>query len=267
MAVLMFAAAIGMVRGTSSLTSQSSGPAGSSGLTPSALPAACGQTSVPLGSAAHFRILAGTTITNTGASTVKGNIGLSPGSAVTGFPPGTVTGTIHKADTAAANAQHDLGIAYTNAMGRSNCAVSVAGNIGGKTLGPGLYTSTSSLAISSGDLTLTAKGHPGAVFIFQVTTKFTMTSGRQVILAGGAQAANIYWVVGSSATLGTTSVVYGNILAHKSISFATGATLHGRALAHIGAVTLAGNKVSHLPFSGTGVVNSTRQSSAARTTQ
>jgi hypothetical protein len=96
-------------------------------------------------------------------------------------------------------------------------------------------------------LTLTAKGNSGAVFVFQVTSKFTTTSGRAVILAGGALAANVYWIVGSSATLGSTSVVYGNILAHTSISLATGATLHGRALAHIGEVSLEGNKVSSLP--------------------
>lgn len=208
----------------------------------------CGQLAVPLGAAGNFRILAGTTITNTGATTVKGNIGVSPGSAVTGFPPGTVSGKIHKADTAAANGQLDLVKAYNNAMGRTNCPVSVAGNIGGKTLGPGLYRSTSSLMISKGDLTLSAHGHTGAVFIFQVTTTFTTSSGRDVILAGGAQASNIFWAVGSSATLGTTSVVYGSILAHKSISMATGATLHGHALAHVGAVTLAGDTVTSSPM-------------------
>jgi hypothetical protein len=205
----------------------------------------CVQASVPLGAAGNFRVLAGTTVTNTGATVVKGNLGVSPGSAVTGFPPGKVTGTQYIADTAAANAQIALAKAYANAMGRTNCPTSVAGNIGGKTLSPGLYVSTSSLAISSGDLTLTAKGHSNAVFIFKIATKFTTSSGRSVILAGGALASNIYWVVGSSATLGTTSVVYGTILAHKSISMATGSTLHGRALAHIGAVTLAGNVVTH----------------------
>jgi len=156
---------------------------------------------------------------------------------------------MHIADTTAATAQVDLTTAYKNAAGRTNCPIAVAGNIGGKTLAPGLYVSTSSLAISSGDLTLAAKGHSSAVWIFQIATKFTTTSGRDVILSGGALPGNVYWVVGSSATLGTTSVVYGNILAHKSISLATGATLHGRALAQIGAVTLDGNPVSHVPAS------------------
>jgi hypothetical protein len=209
--------------------------------------AACGQTMLNLGAAVNYRILAGTTITNTGSTVVKGNIGVSPGSAITGFPPGNVSGAIHKADKAAGLAQAALGTAYTNGMGRSNCAIAESGNLGGKTLGPGLYKSTSSLSISSGDLTLSAKGHPGAVFIFQMASTFSTTSGRAVILAGGAQASHIFWIVGSSATLGTTSVVYGNILAHKSISLATGAVLHGSALAHLGAVTLAGNRVANAP--------------------
>jgi Ice-binding-like len=215
----------------------------------------CTQKGVPLGSAANFRVLAGTTVTNKLFTVVKGNLGVSPGSAVTGFPPGKVTGTIHKTDKAAAKAQRDLLTAYNNAMGRTKCPTSVAGNIGGMTLGPGLYRSTSSLMISSGDLTLTAHGHSGAVFIFQIESKFVMTSGRHVILAGGAQAIHIYWAVGSSATLGTTSVLYGDLLVHKSISMATGATLHGRALAHIGAVTMQGNSIAHILYAPSTVTN------------
>jgi ice-binding like protein len=232
-----------------STSTQSAVVVGTAGPASSVTSNTCGQAKIPLGDAGNFRVLAHTTVTNTGATVVTGNLGVYPGSAVTGFPPGIVTGTIYKADTAAANAQKALTIAYDNGMGRSNCAHNVAGNIGGKTFGPGLYHSSSSLSISSGDLTLTAHGNSGAVFIFQVTSKFTVTSGRHVVLAGGALWSNIYWVVGSSATLGSTSVVYGNILAHKSISFATGATLHGRALANIGAVTLEGNKLSAVPSS------------------
>jgi hypothetical protein len=212
-------------------------------------PATChAQSNVPLGAAGNFRVLAGTTVTNTGMTVVKGNLGVSPGSAVTGFPPGKVTGAIDKANTAAANAQLALGIAYNDAFGRTNCPHAVAGNIGGQTLSPGLYKSTSSLSISSGDLTLTANGHSAGVFIFQIASKFTVTSGRHVILAGGAQANNIYWVVGSSAALGTTAIVYGNILAHKSITLATGAVLNGRALAHIGEVTMEGNTIASVPI-------------------
>ncbi|MCI4337232.1 MAG: DUF3494 domain-containing protein [Thermoplasmata archaeon] len=260
-AVLLLAAVVGMVAGA--VNAQNSNGA-SSGVASSSVPSVtCGQASVYLGAAANFRILAGTTITNTGATSVKGNIGVSPGSAITGFPPGKVSGAIHVADTAAANAQLALKNAYNTAMGRTNCPVAVAGNLGGQTLGPGLYKSTSSLSISSGDLTLTAHGHSNAVFIFQMTSKFTTTSGRQVILAGGALASHIYWVVGSSATLGTTSVVYGNILAHKSISLATGAVLHGRALAHIGAVTLAGDTLAQVPYATSSTMTTSRSLHAA----
>jgi hypothetical protein len=251
LALVILSAAVGLSQGTVS----TSAPAGATNhgaiVTGSNGPAASGvgstcraQSNVPLGAAANFRVLGGQTVTNTGATVVRGNLGISPGSAVTGFPPGKVTGAIDKADTAAALAQSALGIAYNDAFGRTNCPVSVAGNIGGETLSPGLYKSTSSLAISSGDLTLTAKGHSAGVFIFQIATKFTVTSGLRVILAGGAVANNIYWVVGSSATFGTTSVIYGNVLAHISISLATGAVLHGRALAHIGSVTLEGNTIA-----------------------
>jgi hypothetical protein len=120
-------------------------------------------------------------------------------------------------------------------------AVTVAGNLGGQTLTPGLYKSTSSLEISSGDLTLDAQGDANAVFIFQIASTLTTTSGRQVILSGGAKAANIFWQVGSSATLGTTSVFKGTIMADQAITLTTGARLDGRALARIAAVTLDAN--------------------------
>jgi hypothetical protein len=122
-------------------------------------------------------------------------------------------------------------------------AITVAGNLGGQTLTPGLYKSTSTLAISSGDLTLDAQGDANAVFIFQMGSSFTSTVGRQIILAGGAKAANIFWQVGSSATLGTGSVFKGNILALASITVTTGAAVEGRLLARTGAVTLDANVV------------------------
>ncbi len=196
------------------------------------------QAPVELGSDKAFAILAGTTVTITGGGTINGNIGIYPGTTYDpGVPAAVVNGTVYAGGPVAAQAQADLTAAFNDAAGRTN-PVAVAGNIGGQTLAPGLYKSTSTLAISSGDLTLDAQGDPNAVFIFQIGSSFTMTSGRQVILAGGAKASNIFWQVGSSATLGTTAVIHGNILASASISLLVGAKLHGRALARSGAVTL-----------------------------
>ena len=142
-----------------------------------------GQAPVVLGSATTFEVLAGSTVTSIGATTVNGDLGLSPGTAVTGFPPGIVNGTIHAGDPAAAQAQLDLTTAYNDAAGRTVGAITVAGNLGGQTLAPGLYKSTSSLEISSGDLTLDAQGDANAVFIFQMGSTLTTTAGRQVILS------------------------------------------------------------------------------------
>ncbi|HEY6194024.1 MAG TPA: ice-binding family protein [Candidatus Eisenbacteria bacterium] len=194
-----------------------------------------------LATASTFLILAGSTVTNTGASALTGDLGVSPGTAVTGFPPGNLTGAMHAGDAMSATAMAALTAAYNDAAGRTLAPVTVAGNLGGQTLAPGLYKSTSSIEISSGDLTLDAQGHPSAVFIFQIASTLTTTPGRAVILAGGARASNIFWQVGSSATLGTTSVFKGTIMASQSITLNTGASLEGRALAMIGAVTLDGN--------------------------
>lgn len=207
-------------------------------------PNVAGQLPVPLGAAASFAILAGSTVTNIGPTTINGDLGVSAGSAVTGFPPGTVVGTQHVTDPTAAQAQLDLTTAYNDAAGRTLGPVSVAGNIGGLTLPPGLYKSSGSLEISSGDLTLDAKGDANAVFIFQIASTLSTTSGRQVTLIGNAKAANVFWQVGTSATLGTTTAFKGTIMADQSISLATGATLDGRALARIAGVTLQSNAVT-----------------------
>jgi hypothetical protein len=208
------------------------------------IPVPAGPALVNLDCAANFAILSGSTVTNTGPTIISnGDLGLSPGSAVTGFPPGTIVGgAIRVNDVLANNAKLCLTTAYNDAAGRTTAPITVSGNIGGQTLAPGLYKSTSALAISSGDLTLA--GPANAVWIFQVASTFTTTAGRQVILSGGAQAQNVFWQVGTSATLGTTSNVKGNILADQSITLNTGAVLEGRALTRIGAVSLDSNSVT-----------------------
>jgi len=191
----------------------------------------------------NIQVLAGSTVTNTGSTTVAGDVAVSPGSAVTGFPPGIASGTIHTADAAAGGAQNALTAAYNDAAGRSG-GVGVAGNIGGQTFTSGIYKSTSSLAITSGDVTLDAQGNSDAVFIFQIASTLTTASGSHVILVNGATACNVFWQVGSSATLGTNSAFKGTIMADQSITITTGATLEGRALARIGAVTLDTNVIT-----------------------
>jgi ice-binding like protein len=205
---------------------------------------ACGQSPVPLNSTASYAVLAATTVTSTGATVLTGDLGLSPGTSVTGFPPGKVIGTQNVTTPGAAKAEENLTSAYNNAAGRVNCPVAVAGNIGGETLTPGLYKSTSSLAISSGDLTLSGGGNPNGVFVFQIATTFTTTSSRTVILSDGARAGNVYWQVGSSATIGTSSVMQGTVMAHDSVSMLTGSVLNGRAMAEIGEVSLAGATIT-----------------------
>jgi len=209
--------------------------------------ATLGPPPVVLNSASLFVVLAGAGVTNTGATELNGDLGLSPGSAVSGFPPGVVNGTQYIDDSIAAQAKLDLTTAYNDAATRSlNVQIVSTGELGGLTLAPGLYKSgISSFAITSSDLTLDAQGDASAVFIFQMpSSTLTVLSGRKVILAGGANAANIFWQVGSSATLGTTSVMEGNILASQSITLETGAVLNGRALTQIAAVTLDANTVT-----------------------
>jgi hypothetical protein len=202
------------------------------------------QTTVPLAGAANFSVLAGSSVTNTGATNVTGDLGLSPGTSVGGFPPGILVGTQHINDVIANQAKLDLTAAYNDAAGRTSTdIVTLSGNIGGLTLTPGLYKSTSSLALSSGDLTFDARGNANAVFIIQIASTLTVTSGRKVLLSGGALASNIFWQVGSSATFGTTSSFKGTIMAMQSITFNTGATLDGKALARTAGITMSGNTI------------------------
>ncbi len=199
---------------------------------------------VDLGTAGTFAILAGSEITNTGYTIVTGDIGISPGSAITGFPPGVVMdGSIHSADAIAARAKSDLTTAYDNASHHSGAPVPTTGDLGGLTFTPGLYVSDASLEISSGDVTLDAGNNPSSVWVFQMATTFVAFSGRKVILLNGARGTNVFWQVGSSTVLGTYSEMAGNFLTETSISAQTGATVDGRVLTQTGAVTLDTNRI------------------------
>jgi hypothetical protein len=211
--------------------------------------AMAGQAPVNLGSAGNFAVLAGTTITSTSGGTINGDVGVWPGDGwVPGVPVVIVTGTIHVNDPIAKLAQGDLTTAYNDTAGRTVDAILPGQELGGLVLAPGLYKSATAFDITTVNLTLHAYGDPNAVWIFQMGSALTVGSGCQVILAGGAQARNIFWQVGSSASLGTTSVFRGDILAHTSISVKTGARLDGRALAQGGAVTLDSNNLIKQPI-------------------
>lgn len=192
-----------------------------------------------LGAAASYSVLGGSTVTNTGPTVLNGDLGVSPGTAITGFPPGTTAGATHAGDAQAAQAKLDLLTAYSAAAALTPTAT-LAGDIGGQTFGPGVYNSASSLGIT-GTVTLDARGDPNAVFTFQMGSTLITASASNVKLINGAKASNVFWQVGSSATLGTTTSFAGTIMALASITVTTGVTVDGRALALNGAVTLDSN--------------------------
>ena len=206
-----------------------------------------------LGTAADFGVLAGSTVTNTGPSVIQGSVGVSPGGAVVGFPPGIVLppGVIHAADATASQAQTDLTTAYTTLMALPSQVDLTGQDLGGLILTSGVYSFNTSAQLT-GVVTLDGQGNPASPFVFQIGTTLTTASNSAVLLINGANGNNVYWAVGSSATLGTNTVFAGNILADQSITLNTGASITcGRALAQNGAVTLDNNTIT-LCVSGTG---------------
>jgi len=200
-----------------------------------------GGSTVNLGAAANYGVLAGQSVSNSGATMINADLGIWPGGTLTGAP--TVSGTTQLANSASQSAQGALTAAYNDAAGRA-AGSTIAGDLGGMTLAPGVRKSTSTLEITSADLTLDAGGNSNAVFIFQIASSFTVAVGRSVILSGGAQASNIFWQVGSSATLNSNCNVSGNILALTTVTMGTGATLNGRAMARNASVTLLSNTIT-----------------------
>lgn len=209
-----------------------------------------GPPGVDLGSAGNFAILGGSGVSNTGVSTIiTGDVGSFPTATMNGLLSNNVNGILYtSADPLVGAAKDALTNAYNDAQGRSLDAISLPGQLGGLTLAPGLYVNSSTSGISgtgaNAILTLDAGGNPNSVWIFKMGSTFITDSGTSIVLAGGAKASNIYWSVGTSATLGTNSIFFGNILADQSITLTTGATLTGRALTRIGAVTLDSNIVT-----------------------
>ena len=228
--------------------------------------------SVGIGSASAYSVLAGSTVTNTGPTTLPRSLGLYPGTSVTGFPPGVVgsQGSTDIANAAAQQAQDDLTGGFNDAAGRALTGT-VPADLAGQVLRSGVYAADGKGALSlGGTLVLDANGNTDAVFIFQTDSTLTTASGSVVQLINGAQACRVHWVVGSSATLGTGSQFVGTILAQASITVTTGASVRGRALARTGAVTLDSNAFSPAscqpPVSGAPAVPTTNRTTTGTPT-
>lgn len=196
---------------------------------------------VGLGTSSNYSVLAATTVTNTNASVLAGSVGLSPGSSIVGFPPGIVLppAVIESTSAVTIQAQVDLTTAYNDAAGRMVEFTLANADLTGQTLTPGVYAGSSKAPLGlTGQLTLDGQNNPNAVFIFQTDSTLITGSGSSILLVNGASECNVFWQVGSSATLGTGSIFIGNVLAQTSITVASGVVVHGRALARTGAVTL-----------------------------
>jgi hypothetical protein len=200
---------------------------------------------VSLGAAQSFGVLGGSAVTNTGPTIVIGDVGVSPGSAITGFPPGMVVGgSLHSNDALAVQAHMDMSIAYNDLLGMT-CNTNLSGqDLAGLTLAPGIYCYNTS-AFLTGALILDAQGNPNAIFIIQIGTTLITSTGSSVTVIGGGSPHNVYWQVGTSATLGTGTAFAGHILAAASITVTTGASVQGSLLARDGAVTLDSNLITN----------------------
>lgn len=200
---------------------------------------------IDLGAAAANGIMAGTAVTCVNLGAVNADVSISPGNTLTGFGPCTISGTRHLNDGPAIQAQIDLTTAFNTLAGMA-CppANAIVANLGGTTKRPGVYCSASGIGVT-GTLTLDGNGDPNAVFVFQAGS--SLTTAGSIVLIGGAQASNVYWLVGSSATIGTASAWQGNIIALTSITLVDTATLIGRALARNGAVSLGTGNTINLP--------------------
>ncbi len=198
----------------------------------------------PLGAAESFGVLAGSTLTNTGPTVINGDAGVSPGLAVTGFPPGVVVppGAIHVGDAVAAQAQSAVTVAY-NALAGQACDFNLTGqDLGGLTLTPGVYCFDTSAQLT-GQLTLNVQGDSNAVFVFKMGSTLTTASSSSVVFSNGGPSCNVFWQVGSSATFGTAGAFAGNVIALTSATLTTGVSVIGKVLARNGAVTLDTNTI------------------------
>ena len=206
-----------------------------------------------LGTASTFSVLGGSAVTNTGPTVLSGDLGVSPGSSITGFPPGVANGTTHTGDAVALQAQADTLAAY-NLLQSSAYAVTqdlTGTDLGGRTLTPGVYTFDTTAQLT-GLLTLNLLGDPNSLFIFRIGTALTTASNSSVLITNGTSCCNVYWLIGSSATLGAGSAFQGNIIADQSITLITDASItNGSALAMNGSVTLDTNNISNAVCSTT----------------
>ena len=226
--------------------------------------ASAAATSVGLGTADSFAVLAGAGITNTGPTTVTGDLGTFPTTSMTGTASLTVTGANHAGDAVTQGAKTDLITAYNTAAGEGPTSP-IAADLGGQTLAPGVYNSASSVGLT-GTLTLDAGGDPNAVFVFQAGSSLTTASGSQVSMINGAQSCNVFWQVGSSATLGTGSTFRGTVIALTSITVTTGVTVDGRVLARNGAVTLDTDTIARSTCAGSSSTTATTPKATTQTT-